>query len=91
MMDSVNSAEKIVSLAISLYQKIAPGEATSNRSPQVDFSKLTKLLTDLSSLSFLFEICPHCGQLILQCPHCDRAFENAEALSGHYDNCDGAN
>lgn len=90
MMNSADSTDKIVLLVISLYQKIATGEDTSNGSPPVDFSKLAKMLTDLSSWSFLFEICPNCGKLLLLCIGCDRAFENAEAFSSHYNHWDGA-
>lgn len=91
MRDSATNDDKIVPLAISLYQKIAASEDASYNSQTFDFSKLAKMLRDLSSWTFLFEICPHCGQLLLLCPHCDRAFADAEAYSGHHDKCNGAN
>jgi hypothetical protein len=89
MTDSATDDE-IVSLVTSLYQKIVASEDASNYSHPIDFSTLAKMLTELSRWIFLFEICPHCGQLLLLCPRCNCAFANAEAFSGHYDDCDGA-
>jgi hypothetical protein len=90
MTASTNNTDKIVSLAFSQRQKIATGEDTSNSCQLIDF-KLAKMLTDLLSRSFLFEICAHCSQPSHLHPHCDRAFTDVEFFPGHRNECNGAN